>query len=186
MKDFALSTEQEKEIMPLAIQYKREAKKCFGAKAYLSGCVLMGAALEAILLSTANCFPEIVTSIKQAPKKNGKIKRLDRWTLMDLLAVAKELNWLPSGLSPEDEWISANVMIGDYVDVVRNIRNLIHPVRYLDHFGRKRFPKKYLEACFKIVDTAHEYLSSLIKDSLSIMLEEKERRSAQSRSDYPL
>ena len=184
MKNFALSSEQEKEIMPLAIQYKREAKKCLGAKAYLSGCVLMGAAMEAILLSTANCFPEIVMSTKHAPKKNGKIKRLDRWTLMDLLAVAKELNWLPSGLSPEDEWNSANAKIGDYVDVVRNIRNLIHPVRYLDHFGRKRFTKKYLEACFEIVDTAIEYLSSLIKDSLSIMLEEKERRSAQSQSGY--
>ena len=37
MGDFALSTEQEKEIMRLAIKYKREAEKCFGAKAYLSG-----------------------------------------------------------------------------------------------------------------------------------------------------
>ena len=179
MEDFTLSTDQEKEIMPLAIQYKKEAKKCFSAKAYLSGCVLMGAAMEAILLSTANCFPEIVTSTKHAPKKNGKIKRLDKWKLNELLAVAKELNWLPSELSPEDEWNSANAKIGDYVDVVQKIRNLIHPVRYLDDFGRKRFTKKYLEACFVIVDTANDYLSLLVKDSLSILLKEKERRSAQ-------
>jgi len=179
MEDIALSTEQQKEILRIATQYKREAKKCFGARVYLSGCVLIGAAMEAILLSTANCFPEIIVSTKHAPKKNGKIKRLDKWTLMDLLAVAKELNWLPSGLSPEDEWNSANAKIGDYVDVVRQIRNLIHPVRYLNNLGRKRFTKKYLEACFEIVDTAIDYLSSLIKDSLSIMLREKERRSAQ-------
>ena len=142
--------------------------------------------MEAILLSTANYFPKIVASTKYTPKKNGKIKRLDRWTLMDLLAVAKELNWLPSGLSPEDEWNSAIAKIGDYVDVVRNIRNLIHPVRYLNDFSRKRFTKKYLEACFEIVDTSIEYLSSLIKDSLLIMLDEKERRSAQSQSGYTL
>lgn len=180
MKDFTLSTEQEKEILRLATQYKREAEKCFGAKAYLSGCVLMGAAMEAILLSTANCFPEIVASAKYAPKKkNGKIRRLDRWTLVDLLAVVKELNWLPSGLSPEDEWNSVNAKIGDYVNVVRQIRNLIHPVRYLNDFGRKRFTKKCLEACFEIVDIAVDYLSSLINDSLSIMLKEKDRRSIQ-------
>ena len=179
MEDFALSTDQEKEIMRLAIQYKKEAKKCLGAKAYLSGCVLMGAAMEAILLSSANCFPKIVASAKHAPKMKGKIKRLDKWKLMELLTVAKEFNWLPSGLSPEDEWNSANAKIGDYVDVVRKIRNLIHPVRYLDDFGRKIFTKKYLKACFVIVDTAIDYLSFLVKDSLSILLDEKERRRAQ-------
>ena len=179
MKNFVLSTEQEKEILRLAAQYKQEAEKCFSAKAYLSGCVLMGAAMEAILLSTANCFPEIVASAKCAPKKDGKIKRLDGWTFMNLLAVAKELNWLPSGLSLENEWSSAHAKIGDYVEVVRQIRNLIHPVRYANDFSRKRVTKKYLEACFEIVDTAIDYLYSLINNSLKIMLEEKERRSAQ-------
>ncbi|MBA7695314.1 hypothetical protein ES703_103938 [subsurface metagenome] len=181
MEDFALSTEQEKEILRLATQYKREAEKCFGAKAYLSGCVLMGAAMEAILLSTANCFPEIVVSAKCAQKKDGKIKRLGRWTFMDLLAVARELNWLPSGLSPEDEWSSAHAKIGDYVEVVRQIRNLIHPIRYVNDFSRKRVTKKYLEACFEIVDNAIKYLYPFISDSLKIMLGEKERRSAQHR-----
>ena len=176
MEDFVLSPEQEKEILRLATKYKGEAEKCFGAKAYLSGCVLMGAAMEALLLSMVNCFPEIVASTKCAPKKNGKIKRLERWTFINLLVVAKELNWLPSGLLPEEEWNSANAKIGDYVEVVREIRNLIHPVRYVNDFGRKRFTKKYLEACFKIVDAASDYLSSLINDSLLIMLKEKERR----------
>lgn len=179
MEDIALSTEQEKEILRVATQYKREAEKCFGAKAYLSGCVLMGAAMEAVLLSTANCFPKIVASAKCAPKKDGKIKRLDRWTFMDLLAVAKELNWLPSGLSLKDEWDSAQAGIGDYVEVVRQIRNLIHPVRYVNDFSKKRVAKKYLVACFEIVDTATDYLYSLVSDSLKIMLEEKERRSNQ-------
>lgn len=180
MEDFTLSTDQEKGIMPLAIQFKKEAKKCFSAKAYLSGCVLMGAAMEAILLSTVNCFPaEIFVSTKYVPKVKGKTKRLDKWKLNELLAVAKGLNWLPSGLSPEDEWNNANAKIGDYVDVVQKIRNLIHPIRYLDDFGRKRFTKKYLKACFVIVDAANDYLSSLVKNSLSILLDEKERRSTQ-------
>jgi hypothetical protein len=178
-EDFALSVEQENEILRLAIQYKREAEKCFNAKAYLSGCVLMGAAMGTILLSTANCFPENVTSAKCAPQRNGKVKRLDRWTFTDLLAVAKELNWLPSGLSLEDEWDSVHAEIGDYVEVVRQIRNLIHPVRYVNDFGRKRVAKKYLEACFEIVDSATDYLYLRVSESLKIMLKEKERRNNQ-------
>jgi hypothetical protein len=177
MEDFALSTEQEKEILSLAALYRREAKKCFGAKAYLSGCVLIGAAMEAILLSAINCFPEIIASAKCAPKNKGKIKRLDRWTFSELLDVARELNWLPSELSPEDQWSSAHANIGDYVDLVRQIRNLIHPVRYVNDFSRKRVTKKYLEACFKIVDSAADRLYLLISEALKIMLEEKERRS---------
>jgi hypothetical protein len=176
MEKFVLSTEQEKEILSLATLYKREAKKCFGAKAYLSGCVLMGAAMEAILLSAANCFPEIIAFAKCAPKKKGKIKQLEGWTFNELLMVARELNWLPSGLSPEDQWSSAHAKIGDYVDIVRQIRNLIHPARYLNDFSRKRVTKKYLEACFEIVDTAADHLYLLISSSLQIMLEEKERR----------
>jgi len=177
MKDFVLSTEQEKEILPLAAQYKREAKKCLSAKAYLSGCVLMEAAMEAILLSTANCFPEIITSARCTPKKDGKIKHLDRWTFIDLLTVARELNWLPPGLSPKDEWSSVHAKIGDYVEVVRQIRNLIHPIRYVNDFSGKRVTRKYLKACFEIVDIAIEYLYSVVNSSLKIMLREKERRS---------
>jgi hypothetical protein len=176
MVDFVLSTEQEQEILSLARLYKREAKKCFEAKAYLSGCVLMGAAMESILLSAANLFPEIIASVKCAPKKNGKVKRLDSWKFNELLMAAKELNWLPSGLSSEDEWSDAQAKIGDYVDVVRKIRNLIHPVRYLNDFSRTRVTKKYLEACFEIVDTAADHLNMMISSSLKLMLEEKERR----------
>jgi hypothetical protein len=176
MVDFVLSTAQEKEILSLARLYKREAKKCFEAKAYLSGCVLMGAATESILLSAANLFPEIIASVKCAPKRKGIVKRLDSWTFNELLMAAKELNWLPSGLSSKDEWSNAHANIGDYVDVVRQIRNLIHPVRYLNDFNRKRVTKKYLEACFEIVDTAADHLYLMISSSLKIMLEEKERR----------
>ncbi|MEA2015724.1 MAG: hypothetical protein U9O59_03280 [Actinomycetota bacterium] len=181
MKDFVLPTELEKEILNLATIYKREAEKCLDAKAYLSGCVLTGAAMEAILLSFANCFPEIIASAKCTPKKKGKIKSLNKWTFENLLAVVKELNFLPSALSLEDEWSSVRAEIGDYVEVVRQIRNLIHPIRYANDFSRKRITKKYLETCFKIVETAIDYLYSYITDSLKTMLIEKERRSTQHR-----
>ena len=178
MEDFVLSSEQGGEILSIATLYKREAKKCFRAKAYLSGCVLMGAAMEALLFSAINCFPWKIASVKCAPKSKGEIKRLDRWTFSELLAVAIELNLLPSGLSSEDKWSSAHAKIGDYANLVRKIRNLIHPVRYVNDFSRKRVTKKYLEACFVIVDAAADYLYLLVSTSLKIMLEEKERRSA--------
>jgi hypothetical protein len=98
---------------------------------------------------------------------------------MELLAVARELNWLPAGLSLEAEWNSAHAEIGDYVEVVRQIRNLIHPVRYANDFSRIRVTKKYLEACFEIVDSATDYLYLPVNESLKIMLEEKEKRKNQ-------
>lgn len=176
MEEIALSEVQEKGILQLAIKYKQEAKKCYKAKAYLSGCVLIGAAMETILLATANCFTGNVLSSRSAPKKKGKIKRLDEFRFIDLIAVAKELNWLPSELSPKDDWNNTKVKIGDYVEVVRQIRNLIHPVRYINDFGRKRVTKKYYDACYEIVNTAVDHLDSIINNSLSIMLEERERR----------
>jgi hypothetical protein len=176
MVGYIFSKAQEKEILSLARLYKREAKKCFDAKAYLAGCILIGAAMESILLSAANLFPEIITSAKCAPKRKGVVKRLDSWTFNELLMAAKELNWLPSGLSSKGEWDNAHANIGDYVDVVRQIRNLIHPVRYLNDFSRKRVTKKYLEACFEIVDTAADHLYLIVSSSLKLMLEEKARR----------
>lgn len=179
MEDFELSAEEEKEVLRLANLYKREAEKCYNAKAYLAGCVLIGAAMEAVLLSAANCFPEIVASAKCAPKEKGKIKRLNKWVFAELLRVAKELNWLPSGLSPEEEWNIANAEIGDYVEVVRHFRNLIHPARYANDFARKRVTKKYYEACFSVVNTAVDYLLMFVKNSLKMLVKEKRRRDAQ-------
>jgi hypothetical protein len=44
---------------------------------------------------------------------------------------------LSSALSLEGEWDSARAEIGDYLEVIRQIRNLIHPVRYVEDIVKK-------------------------------------------------
>ena len=175
MTGFDFNLEQQNKIHRIAIQYKREARKCYTAKAYLSGCILMGAAMEALLLSAINCFPEIISTAKSAPTKKREIKHFEKWKLKELLAVANELNWLPCALSKDEEWNTANAKIGDYVDIVRQIRNLIHPVQYAKEFSRKRITKKYLDACFSIVDAASDNLSKVV----NMIIEERKRRDTQ-------
>jgi hypothetical protein len=60
-----------------------------------------------------------------------KAKPLFDWTLADILRAAKSANWLPAGLDPGADWNTKLAHIGDYADVLRQIRNLIHDSRYL-------------------------------------------------------
>jgi hypothetical protein len=161
-KDFELTAEEQDEIMRLATHYKRGREVL--QRRHIAGCVLL-AAMEALLLSTANCFQGVM-SAKYAAKSRGKVKRLDKWGLADLLKVADELDWLPAGLSPSGDWSNAKAKIGDYVDIVRRIRNFIHPIRYAGDFGRRRITKKYYESCFNILDAAADRLFEIVKASL--------------------
>lgn len=176
MIDFDFTLDQQKEIQRIALQYKREAKKCYSAKAYLSGCILIGAAMEGLLLSTINCFPEIILTAKSAPRAKGKIKHFGEWKLFELLSVAKELGWLPTSLSSQESWEIAKAEIGDYIDIIRKTRNLIHPARYAKELGKKRITKKYLEACFEIVDDASDCLHKVLKSYLAMLRKEMRMR----------
>lgn len=130
------------EVIRLSVMYKRQAERCRDNGAYLAGCVMIGAAFEAVLLSFINCYPEEAYASKAAPRKHGKIKPFAEWSLRDLLAVAKERSWLPSGLSPEGDWDTLKAAIGDYGEVLRHIRNLVHPIRYACDFSGKRITNK--------------------------------------------
>jgi hypothetical protein len=132
---------------------------------------MIGAAFEAMLLSFANCYPEEALKSNAAPRRKGKIKPLIEWSLANLLAVAKECNWLPSALSADDDWDDAKAQIGDYGEVIKQIRNLVHPARYAIDWPRKRITKKYLESVFEILDVANDYLLYKIHDSLREAME---------------
>jgi hypothetical protein len=124
------------------------------------------AAFEALLLAFVNCYPDEASASQAAPRRRGALRPLLDWSLADLLAVAKERNWLPSRLSSDDEWDEARAQIGDYGEVIREIRNLVHLARYAVDFPRKRITKRYLESAFEIFDVANDYLLNKIGDSL--------------------
>jgi hypothetical protein len=171
LPSFELSEELHKEVVQLARVYRREAEKCLDSKAFLAGCMMIGAALEALLLAFVNCYPDEASTSQAAPRRKGSVKPVFKWSLADLLAVAKERGWLHSGLSLDDEWDDARAQIGDYGEVIRRIRNLVHPARYVSDFPRKRITACYLESCFEILEVAIDYLQNKIEGSIREAIE---------------
>ena len=178
MSMFELSDEVHNEVIRLARLYHREAEKCQDAKAFLAGCVMIGAAFEAMLLSFVNCYPEEALKSSVAPRRKGAVRPLIEWSLTNLLAVTKERNWLPSALSTDDDWDNAKAQIGDYGELIKEIRNLVHPARYAIDWPRRRITKKYLEAVFEIIDVANDHLLYRLNESLREAIEREELKDA--------
>lgn len=179
MTDFGLSDEQYNELFKQANLYRREAKKCREGKAYLAGCILIGAAFEAILLAMAHCFKEDVFEWAKSTNRLSE-KPLIKWSLNELIQAAKQLGWLPSVLSLQEEFDEKRAQIGDYAEAIRTYRNLVHPARYLADFHGKRVTKHYLVASFEIIDTATDYLTQRVMMYLHIASEELDHRQNQS------
>jgi hypothetical protein len=154
-----LSDKQEKELYRLNRLYWQEALRCEQAKAYLAGCVMLGSALETLLMLMINCYPEEAERTGVAPKTKGRPKPLLDWMLADLLRVAKAAQWLPTGLALSDRWNSRTARIGDYAEVARMVRNLAHPARYVEDHYRSRVTRKYLQRQFDVVLLCRDWLT---------------------------
>jgi hypothetical protein len=137
---------------------------------------MIGSAFEGILLSFVDCYSEEAATSKKAPHIKGKVKPLLRWSLFELVVVARDLNWLPAGLSLDDDWKQAKAQIGDYAKVVQETRNLVHPAVYVEDFHRKRITKKRLNLMFDIVGTALDYLMEKISKSSEIYMEKEKAK----------
>jgi hypothetical protein len=71
----------------------------------------------------------------------------------------------------DKEWSDKKAQIGDYTEVLRQIRNLIHPTQYMLSSPRKRITKRYLEMSFEICEVATEYLLNKVGESLRAVFE---------------
>ena len=160
-----LTDEEEKELFRLQRSYWKEAIHCQDAKAYLAGCVMLGSALETLLILMVNAYGEEAEKTGKIPSPRGKPKPLLKWDLAELLTVAKKAGWLPSALDLKDDWNWRKAKVGDYAEVVRMMRNLAHPARYLkDHHGR-RVTNKYLQRQFAVVLACRDWLAATITAS---------------------
>jgi hypothetical protein len=82
--------------------------------------------------------------------KRGQPKPLLEWNFSELLKVAKASPWVPAGLALNGGWNSRKALIGDHAEVVRMVRNLVHPARYVeDHYG-SRVTGKYLNQVVRL------------------------------------
>lgn len=72
----------------LITRFEKEAGKCRDGQAYFAGCVMVGAALEAMLLVMTRTFPH------QVRYRGHRVA--ERKTLGQLIGIAKECGWLDS------------------------------------------------------------------------------------------
>jgi hypothetical protein len=142
--------------------YIEEAERCYESKAFFAACIMLGAVLEAsLIIMVESCHNEVNNS-KRVPKyKNGKIKPIAKWKLIELLNIADDLNWLPRS----KEYNEFKYEIGDMGDVMRIIRNHIHPAHYLSKYPLILTKDHYI-SMYEILKIINEILSSKVKDNL--------------------
>jgi hypothetical protein len=161
-----LTDEEEKELYRLQRFYWREALRCEKINAYLAGCVMLGSALETLLILMVNIHADEAERTGKAPSKKGKTKALLDWNFADLLRVAKAAGWLPSGVDLGDDWNGKKAQVGDHAEVVRMVRNLVHPARYTADHYRSRVTQKYLQRQFEVVLLCRDWLAARNNKSL--------------------
>lgn len=168
-----LEDSQFDELLRLSRLYYREAQKCEAGKAHLAGCVMLGAALEAALLATVHCFADEAAHSTVLPTAKSKVKPLLQWRLAEALRVAKDLKWFPSGLRLDEDWNSRRAHVGDYSEVLRHLRNLIHPARYLADHARRRVTGKHLALSFEVLEVAWQHIFKKLSISLREQIEKE-------------
>ena len=69
-------------------------------------------------------------------------------------------------MSLKDDWDGRKAKVGDHAEVVRMLRNLAHPARYvMDHY-HKRVTAKYLGRQFEFVLHCRDWLAERNNKSL--------------------
>lgn len=177
---FELTDEQFNELMRICKLYRKQAKKCLEAKSYLASCVMEGAALEGALMAMCDCFFDEIPAEKITRLKDGHPKPILKWTLYQLVEVARECSWLPARLGLNDEWDYRKAHIGDWAVVVRQTRNLVHAGCYLTDFAGSKVGKRFAETCYEVLDVAVDHLEAKIYASIRAELKKDENKAVDS------
>ena len=124
-------------------QFEAEAEICAKGGAYHAAAVMIGSAIEAALLfACLKHRDDALNARDRLPDcERPKGANPKKWYLMDLVLVADEAGWLPNF-----EVGGGTLITRPLVDMARDLRNLVHPVRHL--------PNK------KISDVAHTYANA--------------------------
>jgi len=148
-------------LVALIGQFDREAKRCAKVRAHYAACVLQGAVLEGLLLAMCDGYiNEVSNYISSLPKQKRPKGQIVNWSLDSMIKVAIGMNWLPSRKSQR-----GRRKIGDWVELVNELRNLMHPGKHLRQYPKVRLRKALFSDSFAIVRASTNHLwDKIIKD----------------------
>ena|SRR5258708_2067189 len=136
--------------------YHSESVRCARTRAYLAASVFLAAALEGMLMETVACFPSKTRRTATWRIVSRRRKNLLYWNLGELIELANETGWLPANFrgSTNTSWRAVNAAgtIGDFVHIVRETRNLIHPGKYLREHPSLVVKAAHYRDCYEIVE----------------------------------
>ncbi len=136
-------------LILLIRRYEREASRAAEARLYYAACALIGSALEGAILAMCTVYDkEVETHLRALPSNQRPPRAAQDWTLNHCIKIASALGWLPTRNS-----LRSRRKIGDWVHLVRELRNLIHPGKHVRDYPRIRIAKAHwgdARAVFKI------------------------------------
>lgn len=114
-------------LKDIVVRHEEEASRAASAKAYTAGVILIGAALEALLL--IRCLRSKQKASRTAgmlPKRQRPLPSDDptKWRFETLIYTCLSAGWLPRISTEYAQYPPAAL-----ADVLRNMRNLVHPGR---------------------------------------------------------
>jgi hypothetical protein len=168
-------------LQEIILSYRSEVERCRKAKAFLAGTVMLGAEVEGLLLAMMELYSAevqqnlLVRKISKKYEKKGKKSYYD-WSFFDLLKIAKDMGWLPSSLSPSDGFSEEKAEIGDYIEIVRTARNLVHPGLWAREYPEIEIKKEDIENYLYILEVARTWLRNKVVESIREEIDRREKR----------
>ena len=171
----------------LMLSYRREARRCLRAKAYLAATVMQVSAFEAGLQAMCFLYPEEVkrTTVYAKKRFRAKRNRALEFSLHQLINIADELSWFPA---KRIRWAGKLTTLAGYSHEIRKVRNYVHPgVWTRDGLNPLKFTKGVYGVADEVIDVANSWLLHRVeKDLLKAMKrEEKKKPSAAGPTTMP-
>lgn len=117
----------------------KESQSCLSAGAYLSVIFQCGSVLEAVLLGAAQNAPQKFNLSPASPKRDGKVKSFQDWTLSEFINVAHDIGLL-------------NPDVQKFSHGLRDFRNYIHP--YQQMVSGFKPDEHTAKLCFQVLKAA--------------------------------
>jgi hypothetical protein len=138
------------------VEFEQEALASAEAGAFHAAATMIGAAIEAALLARCLRRPEEAEQARVRLQRPERPEKADprKWGLHSLTRVAAEASWLPefhvgNGVLPSDALI----------DMVRELRNMVHPATHLQSVVTNRIARAKYEAARATYDLLRRHLA---------------------------